>query len=56
MYDLQQRLVAGENHKSAEGLGVTSRTVLESYDRVLHPWIHGRRPADIARRLREWWA
>ena len=53
LYDHSLQLHAGENHVIAEGHVVDARTVLESYDRVLHPWIHGRRPHDFAERYGE---
>lgn len=56
LYDMQQQITAARHHGLAEGADVDSLEVLESYDRQLHPWLHGRRPADIARRIREWWS
>ena len=51
-YDLQ--LGAARTHGYAEGVDLSSMTVLQSYDRTLHPWMHGRRPNDIAAKVRAW--
>ncbi|RLM83684.1 hypothetical protein D3D02_16920 [Halobellus sp. Atlit-38R] len=53
LYDHDQRLSAARRHTTAEGHETHPLTILDSYDRTLHPWIHGRRPADLARKLRE---
>ena len=53
MYDYSRRLSAGENHATVEGHEIDTQTVLESYDRALHPWMHGRRPHDLAERYGE---
>jgi hypothetical protein len=53
-YDRQLR--AAGRHAAAEGTSVGAREVLESYDRALHPWMHGRRPHDIYERIRGWLA
>ena len=50
IYDYSLRLAAGGNHALVEGHEIGARTVLESYDRVIHPWMHGRRPHDLAER------
>ena len=55
LYDYGQRLTAARTHAVAEGHPTDARTILDSYDRTLHPWLHGRRPVDLAARLREWW-
>lgn len=55
MYDYSQQLRAAGRHAAAEGHPATARTVLESYDRTLHPWMHGRRPEELAEKLRDWW-
>ena len=49
-----RRAEAIERHGAAEGQSVDVATALESYDRVLHPWMHGRRPVDLAARVRGW--
>lgn len=51
-HDLQ--LGACRRHAHAEGMDVQTMTVLDSYDRTLHPWMHGRRPHDIAEIVRTW--
>jgi len=43
-----RQLRAARSHATAEGHSVDTLCVLESYDRQLHPWIHGRRPTDLA--------
>lgn len=53
LYEYSRRLSAASNHAVAEGHDVTGMTVLDGYDRTLHPWMHGRRPADLAERVRE---
>lgn len=55
MYEYSQQLGAAGGHAAAEGHAVGARTVLESYDRTLHPWMHGRRPTDLAEQARKWW-
>ena len=55
LYELDQQQQAADNHMAAEGHNAQTVTVLDSYDRTLHPWMHGRRPPDIARTAREWW-
>ena len=50
LYDHSCRLAASDNHALVEGHAVHARTVLDSYDRALHPWMHGRRPHDLAER------
>lgn len=37
-------------HAAHEGHSVDPEAVLDSYDRNLHPWMHGRRPHDLAER------
>lgn len=55
LYDYELRVSAVGRHAAAEGATTTTtHRVLDSYDRTLHPWMHNRRPADIARRLHEW--
>jgi hypothetical protein len=51
-----RQVSATRRHATAEGHTVDTMTVLESYDRQLHPWIHGRRPVEIAARVRGWLA
>jgi len=53
LFDLHRQSTAVAHHQFAEGADVQARTVFESYDRQLHPWLHGRRPADIAAKARE---
>lgn len=55
MYYYSMQLSAASSHAAAEGSDVGARTVLESYDRTLHPWMHGRRPQDLADAARRWW-
>jgi len=52
IWDKQRQCIAVGSHAAAEGKEISIRTTLESYDRTLHPWIHGRRPADIAEKAR----
>ena len=53
LYQHDRQLRAVENHGAAEGHAVGTREVLDSYDRALHPWIHGRRPHDLIARVRK---
>ena len=53
LFDLHRHHAAVANHQAFEGAEVQVSTALESYDRQLHPWLHGRRPADIAAKARE---
>lgn len=55
MRSYDRQITAAQRHATAEGHPVEPLTVLESYDRVLHPWIHGRRPHDIGRKARCYW-
>ena len=55
LWEYGKQLNAARTHAAAEGHSTDGRMILDSYDRTLHPWIHGRRPADLAERLREWW-
>jgi len=41
------------NHGMAEGFVPNHDAVWRSYDRVEHPWMHGRRAHDIIERVRE---
>lgn len=50
LYEYDQRLAAARRHTQAEGYAVDASTVLDSYDRVLHPVMHGRRPHDLVER------
>lgn len=50
LHDFDQRLAAVRRHADAEGHAVDARAVLDSYDRVLHPVMHGRRPHDLVER------
>jgi len=47
LHEYGRRLNAAERHTAAEGHVTDSRVVLDSYDRVLHPWLHGRRLPDL---------
>lgn|GEM_PF-4265059 len=51
-FEFDCRLAAVDAHGAAEGIDVQGRVALDSYDRVLHPWMHGRRPADLLERVR----
>ena len=55
MYEYSRQIHSIKRHADAEGLTVRPRTTLASYDRALHPWLHGRRPPQIAAHLRTWW-
>lgn len=50
LYEFDQQLQAAGTHAAAEGHSVGARTILESYDRTLHPWMHGRRAYDLVER------
>lgn len=56
LYDYSRRLRTATRHADAEGEEVHPQVILDSYDRALHPWIHGRRPHDLAERVRKWWS
>ena len=54
LWEHHRRAYAAINHSAIEGRPeVDVRTVLDSYDRVEHPWMHGRRWHDLAQRVRE---
>ena len=53
LWDWGRRFSAVSTHLHAEGGDVHPSAVIEGYDRALHPWLHGRRPADIAAKVRE---
>ncbi|MUV51336.1 hypothetical protein [Haloarcula sp. CBA1122] len=53
LWDMHRRHVAAANHMQAEGCYVSYCSVHSGYDRTLHPYIHGRRPADIVAAVRE---
>jgi len=53
LYDAAVRHSAARNHAQIEGLSLDYRAVIEGYDKARHPWLHGRRPHDIADRVRE---
>jgi hypothetical protein len=55
MYDLGLRGNVGRNHARFEGYAPPYGAILRGYDRAEHPWVHGRRPADLVERLRRWW-
>lgn len=52
LIDYVEQYASARRHARAEGIDLESIDVLESYDRNVHPWMHGRRPADIADYLR----
>ncbi|GGN84541.1 hypothetical protein [Haloarcula pellucida] len=52
-WDWGRRFRAVSVHLHAEGGDVHPRAVIEGYDRALHPIMHGRRPHDIAQKVRE---
>lgn len=52
LFQNQRRVFAYETHAAAEGVEERTLSVLWSYDRVEHPWIHGRRPVDLVERAR----
>ncbi|GGL55041.1 hypothetical protein [Halocalculus aciditolerans] len=56
LWEYGQQMNAASTHMAAEGVEIKGLTVLESYDRVLHPWMHGRRPHEIYERIRGWFA
>lgn len=56
LYDYSRQLHAVQRHASAEGNDVTTNVILDSYYRQLHPWAYGRRPFELAQRVREWWS
>lgn len=47
LYEFSLQIEVAERHAAAEGHAVLAETVLDSYDRQLHPWLHGRRPSDL---------
>ena len=53
LYNAYVRHNVGLNHCFAEGCDLPRAAVLEGYDRTEYPWIHGRRPHDLARKLRD---
>lgn len=55
IFELRLRAQAAQRHVLAEGHDeVAVSTVLNSYDRVEHPYLHGRRPYDIVAKIRGW--
>jgi len=46
------QLAAADVHGAAEGIDIQASVVLDSYDRVLHPWMHGCRPENLLERVR----
>jgi len=46
-------VIAASTHAAVEGAEVGVRVILDSYDRAVHPWMHGRRLHDFAEKLRE---
>ena len=55
LWEYDQQLNAARTHAAAEGHSPDTLSILDSYDRTLHPWMHGRRPADLADAIAEWW-
>ena len=55
VYEYHICVAAASTHCRHEGIQPDVEAVLDSYDRALHPWMHGRRPHDLARRARRWW-
>lgn len=55
LYRYHLEVHAAGTHALAEGHEVGVRTILKSYDRAEHPWLHGRRPHDLAERLWRGW-
>jgi len=47
LYQYSLQIKAIERHGAAEGLSIPYATILDSYDRQNHPWLHGRRPAAL---------
>jgi hypothetical protein len=52
-WDWGRRYRAVSIHLHAEGGDVPPSAVTEGYDRALHPWMHGRRPEDIAEKVQD---
>lgn len=50
LHDFGQQLGAVRRHAQAEGHSVDAAGVIDSYDRTLHPVMHGRRPHDLVER------
>lgn len=55
LYDAGRRWNAVATHAALEGHEMPAHAAARGYDRAEHPWLHNRRPHDLARRLREWW-
>ena len=55
MYEYSRQIHSVKRHAAAEGTAVSMHTTLTSYDRTLHPWLHGRRPEDLLRAARRGW-
>lgn len=53
LWNYDRRVGAARNHERFEGADVGCMTILDSYDRQLHPWLHGRRAEDIVSKVRE---
>lgn len=51
-HDYDRRLRAAHTHECFEGYSVGPRTILEGYDRALHPWMRGWRFGEIGDTLR----
>lgn len=46
-------VVAASTHAAVEGSEVDVQVILDSYDRAVHPWMHGRRFHDLVEKVRE---
>ncbi|GGK74272.1 hypothetical protein [Haloarcula sebkhae] len=53
VWDYERRIRVVRNHGRFEGADVDGLVTLNSYDRTLHPDLHGRRAHDIVVTLRE---
>lgn len=53
LWDADRRHVAAKTHATFEGHDIDVRAVSEGYDKNLHPWMHGRRYADLVEWVRE---
>jgi len=53
LYEYDQQVRTIEQHAAAEGYATNTMITLDSYDRARHPWLHGRRLADLVAKVRE---
>lgn len=53
LYEYDRQIRAVERHAAAEGYTTDNTVTLDSYDRTLHPWLHGRRLPDLVERARK---